>query len=145
MKLLFEGKVGLLVCMTRAWPLQVPLAGILVYWAVLHIRETDDRFCLWHQRYFIPDPNPKYNPNPNLNPNLALNLKPVSHFTRTVTYPSDFFCVKVISLVLVLMRQWNTVRFATIRWWWKTAFKPARKTAVWLWSHVHGWPQIISV
>ena len=33
-------------------------------------------------------------------------------------YRSDFFCVKLISLALVLMKQWDTaVRFVPIRIW----------------------------
>ena len=51
-----------------------------------------------------------------------ITLKPIfRHFKRIVAYRRDFFCVEVISLSLVLVTQWNTVRFATIRWLWETA------------------------
>jgi hypothetical protein len=41
-------------------------------------------------------------------------LKPVFHFNRNVTYRSIFFCVEVISSILVVRKQRNTLRFATI-------------------------------
>ena len=41
--------------------------------------------------------------------------------TGIVPCCSDFFCVKVISLALVVMKQRNTIRFATIWLKWKTA------------------------
>ena len=49
-------------------------------------------------------------------------LKPVFHFNRIVTYRSIFFCVEVISSTLVVRKQRNTLRFATIRLKWKTGF-----------------------
>jgi hypothetical protein len=39
---------------------------------------------------------------------------------RIVTYRSIFFCVEVISSTLVVRKQRNTLRFATIRLKWKT-------------------------
>jgi hypothetical protein len=45
---------------------------------------------------------------------LASDLKPVFHFNRIVTYRSIFFCVEVISSTLVVRKQRNTPRFATI-------------------------------
>jgi hypothetical protein len=54
---------------------------------------------------------------------VALSPKPVFHFNRIVTYRSIFFCVKVISSTLVVRKQRNTLRFATIRLKWKTSFK----------------------
>jgi uncharacterized membrane protein len=47
-------------------------------------------------------------------------LKAVFHFKRIVSYRSIFFCVEVISSTLVLRKQRNTLRFATIRLKWKT-------------------------
>jgi hypothetical protein len=56
-------------------------------------------------------------------PNDILIFKPVFHFDRIVTYCSIFFCVEVISSTLVLRKQRNTLRFATIRLKWKTGFR----------------------
>jgi hypothetical protein len=54
---------------------------------------------------------------------IAVAVKPVFHFNRIVTYRSIFFCVEVISSSLVVRKQRNTLRFATIRSKWKTGFK----------------------
>ena len=49
-------------------------------------------------------------------------FKAVFHFKRIVAKRSVFFCVHVISFVWAVTKQWNTVRFATIRLKWKTGF-----------------------
>jgi hypothetical protein len=43
-------------------------------------------------------------------------VKPVFHFNRIVTYRRIFFCVEVISSTLVVRKQRNTLRFATLRY-----------------------------
>jgi hypothetical protein len=52
---------------------------------------------------------------------VSLGLKPVFHFDRN---RSIFFCVEVISSTLVVRKQRNTLRYATIRLKWKTALEP---------------------
>ena len=56
---------------------------------------------------------------------IGLACFPLQPF-RIVSYRDDFFCLKVISFVLVLMKQLNTVRVATIRSKWKAALKHHR-------------------
>jgi hypothetical protein len=55
---------------------------------------------------------------------VSRTLKPVFHFDHIVTYRSIFFCVEIISSTLVVRKQRNTLRFATIRLKWKTGLKP---------------------
>ena len=40
---------------------------------------------------------------------VQVNLNPVFHFNRIVTYGSIFFCVEVISSTLILRKQRNTL------------------------------------
>ena len=52
-----------------------------------------------------------------------LTVKAVFHFNRIVPKRSVLYCVHIISSARVFMKQWNTLRFATIWLKWKTALK----------------------
>ena len=54
----------------------------------------------------------------------AFYLKAGFHFNRTVAKRSVFHCVHIICSAWVFTKQWNTLRFATIRLKWKTGFTP---------------------
>ena len=53
-------------------------------------------------------------------------FKPVFHFNRIVAKRGVFYCVHIISSAWVFTKQWNTVRFATIRLKWKLALRIVR-------------------
>ena len=75
-------------------------------------------------RYFLRNPSVPRAPL-HMSHHVSIELKPVFHFNRIVTYRSIFFCVEVISSTLVVRKQRNTLRFATIRLKWKTSFSQA--------------------
>ena len=54
---------------------------------------------------------------------LTWYIKAVFHFNRIVPKRSVLYCVHIISSARVFMKQWNTLRFATIRLKWKTALR----------------------
>ena len=57
-----------------------------------------------------------------IEPVVPEELKAVFHFNRIVAERSVFYCVHIISSAWVFTKQWNTLRFATIRLKWKTGF-----------------------
>jgi hypothetical protein len=73
-------------------------------------------------RYFLRNPSVPRAPL-HMSHHVSIELKPVFHFNRIVTYRSIFFCVEVISSTLVVRKQRNTLRFATIQLKWKTGFR----------------------
>ena len=98
-----------------------------MHWAWFsYVADIGDDYCRWllmskvlceFSPWMITD-----NDSPTIGDIWEPGFKAVFHFNRIVAKRSVFNCVHIISSAWVLTKQWNTLRFATMRLKWKTGF-----------------------